>query len=101
MDEFNRNDKQEIFSKKIRAGKRTYFFDVKSTKGKDYFITITESKKRFEDGNFVKHKIFLYKEDFDKFLEGLQETLKVAKEKLANTDAQFENQTSDLKFEDL
>ena len=75
MDEFNKNDKQEIFSKKIRAGKRTYFFDVKSTKGKDYFITITESKKRFEDGNFVKHKIFLYKEDFNKFVEALNETV--------------------------
>jgi hypothetical protein len=75
MDEFNKNDKQEIYSKKIRAGKRTYFFDVKATKGKDYFITITESKKRFEDGNFVKHKIFLYKEDFNKFVEALNETV--------------------------
>ena len=75
MEEYNKNDNQEIFSKKIRAGKRTYFFDVKSTKGKDYFITITESKKNFEDGNFVKHKIFLYKEDFNKFLDALNETV--------------------------
>jgi hypothetical protein len=75
MDEFKHNDSQEIFSKKIRAGKRTYFFDVKSTRGKDYFITITESKKSFEDGNFVKHKIFLYKEDFNKFLEALNDTV--------------------------
>ncbi|MDZ4668228.1 MAG: DUF3276 family protein [bacterium] len=75
MEEFNKNDGQEIFSKKIRAGKRTYFFDVKSTRGKDYFITITESKKNFEDGNYVKHKIFLYKEDFNKFLEALSETV--------------------------
>ncbi len=75
MDEFNKNESQEIFSKKIRAGKRTYFFDVKSTRGKDYFITITESKKSFEDGNFVKHKIFLYKEDFNKFVQALNETV--------------------------
>lgn len=75
MEEFKQNESQEIFSKKIRAGKRTYFFDVKSTRGKDYFITITESKKSFEDGNFVKHKIFLYKEDFNKFMEALQETV--------------------------
>lgn len=75
MDDYNRSDRQEIFSKKIRAGKRTYFFDVKSTKGNDYFITITESKKKFDDGSFVKHKIFLYKEDFNKFIEALNETV--------------------------
>lgn len=75
MDDYNKNEGQEIFSKKIRAGKRTYFFDVKSTRGKDYFITITESKKSFEDGAFVKHKIFLYKEDFNKFQEALNETI--------------------------
>jgi hypothetical protein len=75
MDEYNRSDRQEIFSKKIRAGKRTYFFDVKTTKGNDYFLTITESKKRFEDGSYVKHKIFLYKEDFNKFMEALTETV--------------------------
>lgn len=75
MDEYNRNDGQEIFSKKIRAGKRTYFFDVKSTRSKDYFITITESKKSLEDGYYVKHKIFLYKEDFNKFMEALTETV--------------------------
>jgi hypothetical protein len=75
MEDYNKEDRQEIYSKKIRAGKRTYFFDVKSTKGNDYFITITESKKRFEDGSFVKHKIFLYKEDFNKFAEALNETV--------------------------
>jgi hypothetical protein len=64
-------------------------------------VTITESKRNGDSESYQKHKLFLYKEDFDKFLEGLQETLKVAKEKLANTDSQFENQTSDLKFEDL
>ncbi len=69
---------QEIHSKVVRAGKRTYFFDVKSTRNEEYYLTITESKKRFEDnGNFhyEKHKIFLYKEDFAKFAECLQEII--------------------------
>ena len=61
MDDFDKRDNEEIYSKKVRAGKRTYFFDVKSTKANDYFVTITESKKRFEDGTFIKHKIFLLK----------------------------------------
>ena len=72
------NHRDDLFSKAVRAGKRTYFFDVKSTKGNDLYLTITESKRRFsEDGNFQyeKHKLFLYKEDFDKFEEGLQETI--------------------------
>ncbi len=70
--------KQEIHSKVIRAGKRTYFFDVKSTRNDEYYLTITESKKRFgENGKFSyeKHKIFLYKEDFSKFIESLQEVV--------------------------
>ena len=82
MEDFRKGDQQEIFSKKIRAGKRTYFFDVKSTKGNDYFITITESKKRFDDGSFIKHKIFLYKEDFNKFMEALTETVNHIKTEL-------------------
>lgn len=68
------NDKNnEVYSKVVRAGKRTYFFDVKSTKGNDLYITITESKKSFVDGRetYQKHKIFLYKEDFEKFKDGL------------------------------
>lgn len=71
-------DRDEIYSKAVRAGKRTYFFDVKSTKGNDYYLTITESKKRFsDDGKFFyeKHKLFLYKEDFEKFAEGLTEVI--------------------------
>ena len=78
MEEFDSQKKEEIFSKAVRAGKRTYFFDVKATKGNDYFLTITESKKRFnDDGTFTyqKHKIFLYKEDFDKFNEGFKEVM--------------------------
>lgn len=70
---------EDVFSKPVRAGKRTYFFDVKATKGnKDYYLTITESKRRQErDGSFTfdKHKIFLYKEDFEKFQEGLAEVV--------------------------
>lgn len=72
------NDSGEIYSKAVKAGKRTYFFDVKSTRGNDYYLTITESKKRFDDsGNFSyeKHKLFLYKEDFDKFVEGLEDII--------------------------
>lgn len=64
------------FSKKLRAGKRrTYFFDVRSTKQGDFFLTITESKKRFDSDGYESHKIFLYKEDFKKFMEGLNETV--------------------------
>jgi hypothetical protein len=74
----NRNE--SIFSKRIKAGKRrTYFFDVRSTRGNDYFITITESKKRFDDNGYDRHKMFLYKEDFNKFLAGLTETIQYVK----------------------
>ena len=73
----------EIYSKPVRAGKRTYFFDVKSTKGNnDFYLTITESKRKMEsDGRFSydKHKIFLYKEDFEKFAEGLQDAVNYIK----------------------
>ncbi|MCU0449009.1 MAG: PUR family DNA/RNA-binding protein [Bernardetiaceae bacterium] len=82
--EDNRKDQGEIFSKRVKAGKRTYFFDVKSTRGNDYYLTITESKKRFNDDGFTyeKHKIFLYKEDFNKFLEALNQTVGHIKEEL-------------------
>jgi len=78
MDEFAEQSREEIFSKAVRAGKRTYFFDVKATRRNDYYLTITESKKRFgRDGKsfYEKHKVFLYKEDFEKFTEGLKESL--------------------------
>jgi len=87
MEDFEKNEerlendskfREEIYSVAVRAGKRTYFFDVKSTRRDEFYLTITESKKRFEqDGNFhfEKHKIFLYKEDFEKFIEGLQEVI--------------------------
>lgn len=71
----NNGYKDEIFTKRVRAGKRTYFFDVKSTKSeKDFYITITESK-RVGDDEYEKHKLFLYKEDFEKFREALVETV--------------------------
>jgi hypothetical protein len=75
----NRNS-ESLFSKRIKAGKRrTYFFDVRSTRGNDYFITITESKKRFDDNGYDRHKMFLYKEDFNKFLNALTETVNYVK----------------------
>ncbi|NLE34797.1 MAG: PUR family DNA/RNA-binding protein [Bacteroidales bacterium] len=76
-----RNDKEEVFTKVVRAGKRTYFFDVKSTRNEDLYLTITESKKRLgKEGKmfYEKHKIFLYKEDFEKFTEGLREAVEFA-----------------------
>jgi len=78
MDYEMKNDRNdEVYSKAIKAGKRTYFFDVKSTRGNDLFITVTESKKSTENGteSFQKHKIFLYKEDFEKFQEGLEDVI--------------------------
>ena len=71
------NEKAEIYSQRIRAGKRTYFFDVKSTRSNDFYLTITESKRKFNNDtySYEKHKIFLYKEDFAKFLEALQGTI--------------------------
>ena len=71
------SDKNEIFSKRVRAGKRTYFFDVKATRSNDYYLTITESKRKYKDDGFTyeKHKIFLYKEDFNKFLDALTQTI--------------------------
>ena len=111
MEEMENKDKpqrEEIFSKAVRAGKRTYFFDVKSTREEEYFLTITESKKRFldQEGKFKyeKHKIFLYKEDFEKFVEGLSAVIEFVKtgEKpvTAITEAPA-NEFTDVSFEDL
>jgi uncharacterized lipoprotein YehR (DUF1307 family) len=72
--EFDKNTREEVFSQVVKAGKRTYFFDVKATRGSELYLTITESKKRMgKDGKmyYEKHKIFLYKEDFEKFIESL------------------------------
>lgn len=75
---YENNDKrmESVYSKRIRAGKRrTYFFDVRTTRGNDYYLTITESRKRFNDDGYDRHKIFLYKEDFNKFIKALTEAV--------------------------
>lgn len=100
---FDSKEGEDVYSKPVRAGKRTYFFDVKATKGqKDYYMTITESKRRNNpDGSysFDKHKIFLYKEDFEKFAEGLADAVAYIKnncfggeipERKADIDAEFD-----------
>lgn len=98
---------EDVFSKPVRAGKRTYFFDVKATKGNDYYLTITESKRKIErDGHFSydKHKIFLYKEDFEKFSDGLQEVINYIKNNCINPvveDRGESNSFSDVNFEEL
>jgi hypothetical protein len=83
--EYDNNDKkmESIYSKRIRAGKRrTYFFDVRATRGNDYYLTITESRKRFNDNGYDRHKIFLYKEDFNKFIKALTEAADYVKTEL-------------------
>ena len=84
VEENKESGKNEIYSQRVRAGKRTYFFDVKSTRSNDYYLTITESKRRYkEDGYFYeKHKIFLYKEDFEKFIDALHTTIDHVKTEL-------------------
>lgn len=108
-------EKEEIFSNAVRAGKRTYFFDVKATKRNDYYLTITESKKRYnKDGRFFyeKHKIFLYKEDFDKFIEGLEDVIDYIKthqseepvdatEQVITERSETSPTYTDVEFEDL
>ena len=79
---YDNNEKKQdsVYSTRIRAGKRrTYFFDVRATRANDYFLTITESRKRFDDNGYDRHKVFLYKEDFNKFLKALTEALDFVK----------------------
>ncbi|MBN2757091.1 MAG: DUF3276 family protein [Bacteroidales bacterium] len=113
MEEFEKNEsfeREEIFSKAVRAGKRTYFFDVKSTKTDDYYLTITERKRRYDqEGNFQieKHKIFLYKEDFEKFSDGLSEVVDFIKSNKGEIEfnnsekKSTENNFTNVDFEDL
>jgi len=84
VEENNGNERQEIFSERVRAGKRTYFFDVKATRSNDYYLTITESKRLYKEAGFTyeKHKIFLYKEDFNKFVKALNNTVNHVKNEL-------------------
>jgi hypothetical protein len=107
-EDLDKNDRGDLFSKSVRAGKRTYFFDVKSTRLNDYYLTITESKKRFgTDGKFTyeKHKIFLYKEDFEKFMEGLHEAIDHIRENSPIVESgdfdSAERTETDISFEDL
>lgn len=82
----DQNNREEIYSRPVRAGKRTYFFDVKATRGQDLYMTITESKRRFDDdGNvhYQKHKIFLYREDFANFEEGFVDAVEKIQELMA------------------
>lgn len=91
---FNNGSTEIAHSQRLKAGKRTYFFDVKPTRGNDYYLTITEStKRRRKDGSFFyeKHKIFLYKEDFHTFLDALQQSVGYVKEQLP--DAEFRRKT--------
>ncbi len=110
----NNNDQQtEIFSKAVRAGKRTYFFDVRSTRSNDYYLTITESKKRMNEGSdkpfYEKHKLFLYKEDFEKFVDGLSEAIDHIKanqptvERRPSSESEEKQQSrfTDVDFDDL
>ncbi len=78
--ENNEKRQESVYSKRIRAGKRrTYFFDVRATRGNDYYITITESRKKFNEDGYDRHKVFLYKEDFNKFLKALSEAVDYVK----------------------
>ena len=98
------NDRDEIYSKPVRAGKRTDFFDVKATRNNDYYLTITESKKKLEkDGsqNYEKHKIFLYKEDFDKFAEGLDNAVAYIKAALNGETMAVQEEVETNKFDDI
>jgi hypothetical protein len=81
----NQDDRKQesVYSKRIKAGKRrTYFFDVRATRGNDYFLTITESRKRFDDNGYDRHKVFIYKEDFNKFVKALSEAVDYVKTEL-------------------
>lgn len=117
------NNKEELYSKPVRAGKRTYFFDVKATRGKDLYMTITESKRRFDDDggvHYQKHKIFLYREDFEKFEQGFIDATDKIQELMATgefrdpiseraemeetnsgNESESSDVTNDISFEDL
>jgi len=112
MEEFENKEirKEEVYSRVIRAGKRTYFFDVKTTRSGENYLTITESKRRFdnEQGKFFyeKHKVFLYREDFEKFQNGLSDVMNFVetgekREVIEEEPIKKDNLHSDIEFEDL
>ena len=95
---------EQIYTKAVRAGKRTYFFDVKATRANDYFITITESRKKINpDGSasFSRHQVYLYKEDFGKYMEGISEMIDYIKEHKPEFFEQQQNSSIDEEFEKL
>lgn len=102
-DSFKRDNREDVYSEVIRAGKRTYFLDVKETRGGERYLTITESKRHFNNdtGKFFyeKHKIFLYKEDFDKFVNGLNDVLNFIE--AGDMPVKEEKPADDISFEDL
>jgi len=101
---YENNDNSEkkmesVYSKRIKAGKRrTYFFDVRETRGNDFYLTITESRKRFDSDGYDRHKIFLYKEDFNKFVKGLSEVVDYVKTELM-PDFDFDGFNHDIPYE--
>jgi hypothetical protein len=105
----NHDSRGEVFSVSVRAGKRKYFFDVKATRSNEYYLTITESKKRFGDEGdkpiYEKHKIFLYREDFEKFLAGLNEAIQHIRteqgDKPERSASENNNRFSDIDYDDL
>lgn len=103
-----RHDREEIYANAVRAGKRTYFFDVRATRAGDLYITITESKRQYnDDGTFQykKHKIFLYKEDFEKFTDALTDSIKkvieLNREKSYDLSERMDKKFTDVSFEEL
>ncbi len=99
---YENNDKkiESVYSNRVKAGKRrTYFFDVRETRGNDYFLTITESRKRFDSDGYDRHKIFVYKEDFNKFLAGLTESINHVKTELM-PDFDFDSFNHDSNWEE-
>ena len=99
---YENNDKkiESVYSNRVKAGKRrTYFFDVRETRGSDYFLTITESRKRFDSDGYDRHKIFLYKEDFNKFIAGLTEAVNHVKTELM-PDFDFDSFSHDGNWEE-
>jgi len=107
MEDQGNQERDEIYANAVRAGKRTYFFDVRATRSNDYYLTITESKKRtFEDGSvqYQKHKIFLYKEDFEKFSDALgeafQKVIDLNKEQSEELESKLSSQFTDISFDE-
>lgn len=101
-------ERDEIYANAVRAGKRTYFFDIRSTRNNDYYLTITESKKRFNDDgthSYQKHKIFLYKEDFEKFSDALSDAfrkiIELNQEQSSELEDKLTSQFTDISFDEL